>query len=187
MSVICTNIMMRVVVVKVAVDRSRRIACRRFAGLTCRRSKKRRQFICLRAAISALAAIVCALSAPPFYACKTMFVRPRIGRRQQHCPRLVRENARRVRRRRRGARRKSLQHLSVSARCRGRCFRWSGRERSQLHLLVSARCRGRRCRRGARGKSVVHMSVFTYRRGMCLSGAAQGVAAFVSSLFPFSR
>ena len=154
---------MRVVVVKVAVDRSRRIATAVLrvcvAVLTCRRSK------------NAVNLSVCALLSLRLRRCpcrRFLHARPCLSvllrKPAADSLRLVREMRRRGRCCRRSARRKSLQHLSVSA-----C------------------CRGRRCRRGARGKSVVHMSVFAYRRGMCLSGAAQGVAAFVSSLFPFAR
>ena len=83
-----------------------------------------------------------------------------------------------------GRKGKSLQHLHVSARCRGRRCRRGARGKSLQHLPVSARCRGRRCRRGARGKSEVHLSVFAYRRGMCLSGAAEEKrTAFVSRRF----
>ena len=182
MSVICTNIVMRVVVVKVAVDRSRRIACRRFAGLRCRFDlpplKKRRQFICLRVAISALAA----LSVPPFFTCKTMFVRPRIGRRQQHCPRLVRENARRVRRRRRGARRKSLQHLSVSARCRGRCCRRGGRE-SRCNICMYPPVAAAGVAGAARGESRCNICLYPPVAAAGVAGAARGESRWCTCLY----
>ena len=194
MSVICTNIVMRVVVVKVAVDRSRRIACRRSKNavnlsVCALLSLRLRRYPCRRFYMQdhvypfscvSLPPIVCGSSGKcaaatgvaggvqgenrcsiyPYPPVAAAGVSGGVGGKDRSCiclyPPVTAASICR-----RGARGKSLQHLPVSA-----------------------RYRGRRCRRGARGKSVVHMSVFAYRRGMCLSGAAEEKrTAFVSRRF----
>ena len=168
MSVICTNIAVRVVVVKVAVDRSRRVACRRFAGLTCRRSK------------NAVNLSVCALLSLRLRRCpcrRFLHARPCLSvllrKPAADSLRLVREMRRRVRRRRRGARRKSLQDLSVSARCRGRCCRRGGREsRCNICLYLPVAAAG--VAGGAEGKVVATFACIRPLPRQVFVGAAQG-------------